>query len=224
MFVAGTPELAAGARRVRRRLPDGRRRERGEHVHGPRHRRPHGAHAAAADPQRAHARRGGAGVRHPLRDHGDVPARARGQRAHRRARARRLLHLRLHLHALAQAQLAAEHRDRRRGRRLSAAGGLGGGHGPRRPDRDLPVPHHLLLDAAALLGARAEQAAWTTGARACRWRRSCGASARRCATCSGTRSSSCRSRCCRWRSARSGCPTSSPPSRWAGGCCSASCA
>src|SRR5262249_40874622 len=36
------------------RLPDGGRRERGEHVPRPRHRRPHGAHAAASDPRGAH--------------------------------------------------------------------------------------------------------------------------------------------------------------------------
>ena len=51
------------------------------------------------------------------------------ERADRGARARGDLLLRLRLHALAQAQHAAEHRDRRRGRRVSAARRLGGGHG-----------------------------------------------------------------------------------------------
>ena len=37
--------------------------------------------------------------------------------------------------------------------------GVGGGDGTHRPARRLPLPHHLLLDAAALLGARAAQAA-----------------------------------------------------------------
>ena len=93
-----------------------------------------------------------------LVDDRDVAARARRERAHGGARARRLLLLRLRLHALAQAQHAAEHRDRRRGRRVSAARRLGRGDGPRRSARDLSLPHHLLLDAAALLGARAAQA------------------------------------------------------------------
>ena len=59
--------------------------------------------------------------------------------------------------------------------------------GPRRSARRLSLPHHLLLDAAALLGARAAQAARLRHAPACRWRRSSGASARRSGRCSGTR-------------------------------------
>ena len=85
-----------------------------------------------------------------------------GQPAERVARARRAPVLRLHLHHLAQADEPAEHRDRRRGRRVPAAGGLGGDDRPARPGRDLPVRHHLLLDAAALLGAGAHQAGATT--------------------------------------------------------------
>jgi hypothetical protein len=63
---------------------------------------------------------------------------------------------------------AAEHRDRRRLGRDAAGARLGGDH--RR--RDLPaaaaLPHHLRLDAAALLGARALLAARSTRAPACR--------------------------------------------------------
>ena len=160
MFVAGIAELAARARRVRRRLPDGRRRERGEHVHGPRHRRPHGAHAAASDPERTHARRGGARVRR-------AAARRRRRSCSRTSRT------------------CSRRRSRSRGfyfyvfiytrwlKRSSpqniVIGGAAGAFpplvgwaavtGPRRPARRLPLPHRLLLDAAALLGARAAQAA-----------------------------------------------------------------
>ena len=49
--------------------------------------------------------------------------------------------------------------DRRSGRRVPAAGGLGGDDAPPRPGRDLPLCHHLLLDTAPLLGARPQQAA-----------------------------------------------------------------
>jgi hypothetical protein len=72
--------------------------------------------------------------------------------------------LRLRLHALAQAYQPAEHRDRRRRRRLSAAGRVGGGDGERRPHRRLSLPDRLLLDPAALLGAGAREA---EGLRAC---------------------------------------------------------
>ena len=67
----------------------------------------------------------------------------------------RILHLRVRLHAVAQAQLPTEHRDRRCGGRLPAARRLGGRHRAHRSAGRLSVPHHLLLDAAALLGARA---------------------------------------------------------------------
>jgi len=55
MFVAGSPSWPVGARGVRRRVSDGRRRQRREHVHGPRHRRSHVAHTLASDPQRPDA-------------------------------------------------------------------------------------------------------------------------------------------------------------------------
>ena len=63
--------------------------------------------------------------------------------------------LRLRLHALAQAAHAAEHRDRRGRRRVPADGRLGRGDRRGEPRLDRPVPDHLLLDAAALLGAGA---------------------------------------------------------------------
>ena len=51
------------------------------------------------------------------------------ERSHRGARARGILLLRLRIHAVAEANDAAEHRDRRRGRRVSAARRLGGDDG-----------------------------------------------------------------------------------------------
>ena len=57
------------------------------------------------------------------------------QSAQRLAGAQRVPVLRLHLHRLAQAADPAEHRDRRRGRRLPAAGGLGGDDRLARPRR-----------------------------------------------------------------------------------------
>ena len=82
-------------------------------------------------------------------------ARRRRQRAHRGARARRQPLLRPRLHALAEALDAAEHRHRRRRRRGAAARRLGGRD--RQPDGPgaAAVRDRLLLDAAALLGARA---------------------------------------------------------------------
>ena len=81
-----------------------------------------------------------------------------GQSAERVARARRAALLRLRLYDLAQAHESAEHRDRRRGRRLSSAGGLGGDDRPTRPGGGVSLRHHLLLDASAFLGAGAHQA------------------------------------------------------------------
>ncbi|MDZ7631287.1 MAG: UbiA family prenyltransferase [Gemmatimonadaceae bacterium] len=92
-----------------------------------------------------------------------------------------LLLLRLHLHPLAQAHHAAEHRDRWRGGRLPAARGLGGRDGSHRPHGDLPLPHRLLLDAAALLGARAQQAEGLRQRQGADGPARSGASARRCA-------------------------------------------
>ena len=81
------------------------------------------------------------------------------QSAQRLAGIQRLPLLRLHLHCLAQAAHGAEHRDRRRGRRLPSPGRLDGHDGKPGPPGDLPLRHHLLLDAASLLGPGAHQAA-----------------------------------------------------------------
>ncbi len=61
--------------------------------------------------------------------------------------------LRGRLHDVAQALDAAEHRHRRGGGRVSADDRLGGCDGRHRTRVDPAVPHHLLLDAAAFLGA-----------------------------------------------------------------------
>ena len=76
----------------------------------------------------------------------DQPAGGRAARLHD-------LLLRRRLHDVAQALDAAEHRHRRRGRRVSADDRLGRRDRRHRPRVDPAVPHHLLLDAAALLGA-----------------------------------------------------------------------
>ena len=65
----------------------------------------------------------------------------------------RLLPLRLY--HVAQAPHAAEHRHRRRCWRLPADDRLGCGHGLREHREHRSLPHHLHVDAAALLGAGA---------------------------------------------------------------------
>src|SRR5262249_5287432 len=62
--------------------------------------------------------------------------------------------LRPGLHALAEAHDAAEHRDRRCCRCGPSARRLGGGDRKPHAARALPLPDRVLLDAAALLGAR----------------------------------------------------------------------
>ena len=79
-----------------------------------------------------------------------------GQRADRGARARREPLLRPRLHALAEAHDAAEHRHRRRCRGGAAARRLRGGDRIARAAGALALPHRVPLDAAALLGARAD--------------------------------------------------------------------
>ena len=63
--------------------------------------------------------------------------------------------LRRRVHDVAKAPDATKHRYRRRGGRPSAADRLGGVHRTCRPRTTHPVPDHLPLDAASLLGARA---------------------------------------------------------------------
>ena len=82
--------------------------------------------------------------------------------------------LRLRLHDVAEAPHAAEHRHRRRRRRLPAHDRLGGGDGSVSARERRPVPDHLHVDAAALLGAGALSLRATTSApacRCCRWSR-----------------------------------------------------
>src|SRR5262245_52874177 len=74
------------------------------------------------------------------------------------ARLSRSVVVRLGLYHLAQARERAEYRGRWGRGRLSGPGGVGGCDRPSRPDRHLPLRHHLLLDAPALLGAGAHQA------------------------------------------------------------------
>ena len=72
------------------------------------------------------------------------------------------------LHDVAEALDAAEHRDRRRRRRLPADDRLGGGDRLAVARAGAAVPDHLLLDAAAFLGAGAVSAPTITPAPACR--------------------------------------------------------
>ena len=82
-------------------------------------------------------------------------SRADGELA--RVSAARLHHrlLCFRLHDVAQADHAAEHRHRRSCRRLAADDRLGRCDRNRKLSRLRPFPHHLLLDAATFLGARA---------------------------------------------------------------------
>ena len=82
-------------------------------------------------------------------------ARQLRERADGDARTRRQPLLRPRLHALAEALDAAEHRDRRGGGRRAAAGRLCGRDRQPGAARAAAVRDRLLLDAAALLGARA---------------------------------------------------------------------
>ena len=109
--------------------------------------------AGAADSARPrHPRRGG-GLRHGARDLLGGDARAPGglgrglaARLHDRV-------LRRRLYDVAEALDPAEYRHRRRRGSLAADHRLGGGDRRHRDRAGLAVPHHLLLDAAAFLGA-----------------------------------------------------------------------
>ncbi len=149
-----------GSRRHRGALHRARGRGLGrpQHVVRCRHRRgdePHGEPAHSVRPRRA--QRGTLARPHPvgiLRRN----ARARHQLAGCRAAGVHDLLLCRRLHGLAEALDAAEHRHRRCRRGLSADDRLGRRDRHGEP-RELPaVPHHLLVDAAAFLGARALQA------------------------------------------------------------------
>ena len=137
-----------------RRLSGRRRRRRDQPLHRPRHRRPRWAAPRAGRSSPAGSSRstrsifgislGAIAATVQLWITVNALAAAPGPR--------RPARLRPALHGLAEAPDAAEHRHRRRRRRDAAAGRLGGGH--RQPDarRALPVPDHLPLDPAPLLG------------------------------------------------------------------------
>ena len=134
--------------------------ERAESLPRPRHRRPDGRsnvgkadRRGSPDPSaggRVRARALGLLLR-PAGEPGECPDGDPGPRGGPLLRAR--------LHALAQALDRPEHRHRGRRRRGAAAGRLGRRDRQPDPAGDLPLPDHLLLDAAALLVPRpADQA------------------------------------------------------------------
>src|SRR5215468_2786053 len=132
-----------------------RRRVRAEPRARSRHRQADGeAHTGTAGRRRTNAAHPRARVRAGALGVLVRAARLTGERPDRDARARRQPLLRPRLYALAEALDAAEHRHRRRGGRCAALGRLG--RRDREPDiaGALAVPDRLLLDAAALLGAR----------------------------------------------------------------------
>ena len=154
MFItpAGLPSLVAGAVGRAGRVPDGRRGQRDQHVVRPGHRHPDDADPPAADPRGAHH----SGLRPRVR-RGPGLSRFRrllvpGQPAERLAGPVGTAVLRLHLYRVAQALQSAEHRDRRRGRRVSTAGRMGRDDREHRSRGHLSVRHHLLLDAARTSG------------------------------------------------------------------------
>jgi hypothetical protein len=184
-------------------LHRGRRRRlrRAQHVVRRRHRRGDVAHRQPADPARPHHAGRGAGVRHDAGVLLGDDARHPGQLVRRRAARLHDLLLRRDLHDVAEALDAAEHRDRRRRRRASAGDRLGGGDRRLSARAAAAVPDHLLLDAAAFLGAGAVPQPTTMPAPACRccpW--SPGPMRRGCRSCS-IRSCWSRSRSRRGRSA-----------------------
>ncbi len=107
---------------------------------------------AKGDSGGGQARRG-AGVRHPAWRRVNGAARPRGELAVSDPGRRRDPVLRLRLHDGAEAPDGVQHRDRRRGRLLPGARRLGSGDRNRELAGHRAVRHHLLLDAAALLGA-----------------------------------------------------------------------
>ena len=147
--------------RARARL---RRGLRAEPPPRPGHRRADGQPDRAA-PGRLRPGLAGAGARVRARALGGLVRAARVDREppDRRSRARRERVLRRRLHALAEALDAAEHRHRRRRRGRSAARRLRGRDGEPGAPRALALPHRVPLDAAALLGARADDQARVRG-------------------------------------------------------------
>src|ERR1039457_4417960 len=135
----------------------GGQRQHDQLLHRQGHRRGDAAYLAPPASRQGRASRrqagGGAGVEHPSRRGIHRPAGTAGQLAGGGAGGWRDPVLRVRVHARAEAKDRLEHRHRRRGRLLPRAGRLGGRHRPGQPARGRAVRHHLLLDAAALLGA-----------------------------------------------------------------------
>ena len=166
-------DVRRGRRRAvgvaRRRDHDGarprlRRRVGAQPRHRPRHRQADGeADAGAAGRSGADASVPRARVRPDAVGVLVRPARVARQPADRRARPRRKPLLRPRLHAVAEALDAAEHRHRRRSGRRAAARRLVGRDGQPDAAGALALPDRLLLDAAALLGARAPDQARLRG-------------------------------------------------------------
>ena len=130
-----------------------RRRRRAQHVVRRRYRRADGAHRQPADPARPRHAAARRWLRHDACGFSVV---ALGLLVNwLAARAAGLHHLLLcrALHDVAQALDAAEHRHRRRRRRAAADDRLGGGDRRSRHRAARAVSDHLLLDAAAFLGA-----------------------------------------------------------------------
>ncbi|CAA9545424.1 MAG: Heme O synthase, protoheme IX farnesyltransferase COX10-CtaB, partial [uncultured Thermoleophilia bacterium] len=131
-----------------------RRRERAEPRLGPRHRPADDAHGDPSDRRRTDRSPVGRDLRRRAeRGRRRAPDRGR-ESARRRARHGGQPLLRRRLHDGAEAADAPEHRHRRRRGGRATAGGLGRGDRRGGPRAAPHVPDHLLLDAAALLGAR----------------------------------------------------------------------
>ena len=161
MFITGQglPSAGAGILGVRRRLSDGGRGQRHQHVVRPGHRRPDGAHPVAADPFRADL------------SHGRACSSARARCGSPSAVFWRLvnpLSAWLAMAGLLFYVLMYTMWLKRWGPQNIVIGGAAGAFPPLvgwaaddrfdRPGGDLPVRHHLLLDSAALLGPRPDQA------------------------------------------------------------------
>ena len=157
MFVADpSPPIGVLLATLARRLSGRGRSGRDQPLHRARHRRPHDAHVAASASVRARRAAPRAVVRHRARRRcRSRCSRVGGQHDRRAAGDGRPARLRVRLHAVAEAAHDAEHRDRRRRGGGAAAGRLGRRRRQPRPFGVLPVRDRLLLDAAALLGARA---------------------------------------------------------------------
>ena len=155
MYVAGDPSLGLVLVTLRRRLPVGRRRRRGQPLLRPRHRRADGAHGRPAGAGGARLARGGADLRH------------RARRAVVRCSCRSCVNLArrraVALAASSATSLVYTVWLKRRTPQNIVIGGAAGAVPPlvgwaavdRRAHRhgDLPLRDRLLLDAAALLGA-----------------------------------------------------------------------